>query len=148
MAASLIALEARLVERFGAYCWFVAVAFADGSVGHLDLVVAIRGDWEEGFQLHGEHGSIKGKVFLPWFHKAAEVECFSTADGQYHRPLGADAHTYKLQIEGFADTILHGTPQQGANVDDGLAAVRALAAIARSVERGRWVRLDEVSGSV
>ena len=65
------------------------------------------------------------------------MECFSTADGQYRRVLGADAYTYKLQIEGFADTILHGAPQHGATVDDGTAAVRALVAISRSVEAGR-----------
>jgi hypothetical protein len=28
---------------------------------------------------------------LPWYHKAAEVECFSIKDDLYHRPLGQDA---------------------------------------------------------
>lgn len=142
------AVAAQLVDRFGAYCWFAAVRFADGSVGHLDLTVAVRGDWEEGFVIYGEHGSVKGKVFLPWFHKSSEVECFSTRDGQYHRVLGADAFTYKLQVEGFAATILHGAPQLGATVDDGAAAVRALIAIGRAVESGSWVRLNEVTGVV
>ena len=142
------AVQARLLERADAYCWFIDVAFADGGLGHLDLIVSIRGDWEEGFQIYGEKGSVKGKVFLPWFHKSSEVECFSTADGQYRRVLGADAYTYKLQIEGFADTILHGAPQLGATVEDGTAAVRALVAIARSVDLGAWVRLNEVTGDV
>jgi predicted dehydrogenase len=44
-------VRARLLERFGAYCWFVSVDFADGSLGHLDLTVAVRGDFEEGFQV-------------------------------------------------------------------------------------------------
>ena len=144
----IVAVQARLLERADAYCWFIDVAFADGSLGHLDLIVAVRGDWEEGFQIYGTQGSVKGKVFLPWFHKSSEVECFSTADGQYRRVLGADAYTYKLQIEGFADTILHGAPQLGATVEDGTAAVRALVAISRSVEAGTWIRLDEVSGDV
>ena len=148
LGGEIAAVQARLLERADAYCWFVDVAFADGSLGHLDLIVAVRGDWEEGFQIYGTQGSVKGKVFLPWFHKSSEVECFSTADGQYRRVLGADAYTYKLQIEGFADTILHGTPQLGATVDDGTAAVRALVAISRSVEAGTWIRLDEVTGDV
>ena len=148
LGGEMVGVQARLVERFGAYCWFVAVDFADGSVGHLDLTVAVRGDWEEGFQVYGEKGSVKGKMFLPWFHKSAEVECFSVSDRQYRRPLGEDAYTYKLQVEGFARTILDGAPQQGAGVDDGVANVRALAAIARSVEMGRSVRLDEVTGGV
>ncbi len=148
LAGEIVSVQAKLVERFGAYCWFVSVDFADGSVGHLDLVVAVRGDWEEGFQVYGEHGSVKAKIFLPWFHRSSEVECFSVKDGQYHRPLGADAYTYKLQIEGFADTILNGAPQRGGSIEDGIAAMRAMVAVARSVETGAAVRLDNVIGGV
>jgi predicted dehydrogenase len=148
LGGDILGVQARLVEKFGAYCWFINVEFADGSVGHLDLIIAVRGDWEEGFQIYGELGSVKGKTFLPWFHKASEVECFSTVDGQYHRPLGADAYTYKLQIEAFADAILTGAPPHGATVDDGVAAVRTLVAITRSVEQGAFVRLADVIGAV
>jgi hypothetical protein len=34
----------------------------------------------------------------------------------------------------------------GASVDDGLAAIRALVAIARSAESGGWVTLAGISG--
>src|SRR5437764_714188 len=102
------------VEKFGAYCWFVATEFADGSVGHLDLTMAVRMDWHEGFQVYGEYGSVIGKTPNPWYLRSSDVECFSVRDGQYHRLLGADAHVYRLQLEGFADTILHGTPLHGA----------------------------------
>ena len=141
-------VQARLVEKFGAYCWFVDVEFADGSVGHLDLTMAVRMDWHEGFQIYGEYGSVIGKTFSPWYLRSSEVECFSTRDEQYHRVLGADAHVYKLEIEGFADTILHGAPMRGADVEDGVAAIRALVAISRSVESGEWVSLADMSGSV
>jgi predicted dehydrogenase len=142
------AVRARLLERFGAYCWFVGLDFADGSLGHLDLTIAVRGDFEEGFQIYGEQGSVAGKVFLPWYHKSSFVECFSVKDRQFHRPLGEDAYSYKLQIEGFADTILRGEPQAGAGIDDGVAAMRAMVAIARSAETGELVRLEQVSGGV
>ena len=142
------AVRARVLERFDAYCWFVSVDFADGSLGHLDLTIAVRGDFEEGFQIYGEHGSVKGLVYLPWFHKASTVECFSTKDRQFRRPLGEDAFSYKLQIEGFADTILHGLPQLGAGVDDGTAAMRAMVAIARSAQTGERIRLADVTGGV
>jgi len=66
----------------------------------------------------------------------------------YRRPLGEDAYTYKLQIEGFADTILNGAPQHGADVDDGAAAMRAMVAMARSVETGEKLRLAEMTGTV
>ena len=111
LGGPIVGLRARLLERFGAYCWFIAVDFADGSLGHLDLQIPVRGDFQEGFQVQGEHGSVTGRVHLPWFHKSSDVECFSARDRQFHRILGEDAFTYKLQIEGFAATILEGLPQ-------------------------------------
>ena len=141
-------VRARLLERFGAYCWYIEVAFANGALGHLDLTIPVRGDFEEGFQIQGEAGSVKGHVFLPWYHKTSVVECFSTKDRQFHRPLGEDAFTYKLQLEGFADTILEGAPRHGAGIDDGVAAMRAMVAVARSVEEGVEVRLADAAGGV
>jgi predicted dehydrogenase len=76
------------------------------------------------------------------------LECFSTRDGQYHRPLGEDAHFFRLQVEGFADRILDGGPTPGADVDDGLAAVRGLVALARSAQSGKKVLLSEAEGGV
>lgn len=148
LGGPITAVRARALERFGAYCWWVDVEFEHGGLGHLDLTIPVRGDFEEGFQIHGEFGSVLGKVFLPWYHKTSIVECFSTRDRQYRRPMGEDAFTYKLQLESFADCILKGTPQHGANVDDGLAAMRTLVAIARSAENQNWVRLDAVTGAV
>ena len=148
LGGPLRAVRARLAQKFGAYCWFVEVDFADGSLGQLDLTIAVRMDFHEGFQVYGEHGSVLGRTYLPWFFKSSDVECFSTKDGQYHRPLGADAHFYKLQVEGLADTVLHGAPLQGADVDEGVAAVRAMVAIARSTVSGDWVRLADVKGGL
>ena len=148
LGGEIISVQARLVVKFDAYCWFVAIEFANGSVGHLDLTVAVRMDWHEGFQIYGEYGSVVGKTYNPWFFRSSEVECFSTKDGQYHRVLGADAHFYRLQLEGFADTILHHAPMQGATVKDGVAAGRALVAIAQSAKTGAVVRLADVKGSI
>jgi predicted dehydrogenase len=148
LGGEIISVQARQVVKFDAYCWFVATEFANGSVGHLDLTVAVRMDWHEGFQIYGEHGSVVGKTYNPWFFRSSDVECFSTKDGQYHRVLGADAHFYRLQLEGFADTILHQAPMQGATVKDGVAAVRALVAIAQSAKTGEVVRLADVKGSI
>jgi predicted dehydrogenase len=148
LGGELASVRSRLAQKFGAYCWFVEVEFASGALGHLDLTIPVRGDFEEGFQIYGERGSVNGRGYLPWFHKSSVVECFSVRDGQYHRPLGEDAHTYKRQIEGFAGTILHGAPQHGANIDDGVAAMRTMVTIARSIETGKSVRLADVGGGV
>jgi predicted dehydrogenase len=148
LAGEIISVRARLLERADAFCWFIETEFASGALGHLDLTIPVRGDFEEGFRIYAEHGSVNARVHLPWFHKAADVECFSAKDRQYHRPLGEDAHTYKLQIEAFADTILNGAPQHGANLDDGIAAVRALVAISRSVAQNKAIKLSEATGAV
>jgi predicted dehydrogenase len=148
LGGPIAAVRARLLERAASYCWFIAVDYDDGSLGHLDLQIPIRGDFQEGFQVFGEHGSISGRVYLPWFHKSSDVECFRARDRQFHRVLGEDAHTYKRQIEAFAATILDGAPQAGASLDDGLAAMRAMVAIARSVESGQAVALADTTGGV
>jgi predicted dehydrogenase len=148
LGGEIVAIRTRLVEKFGAYCWFSEVGFADGSVGHLDLTIKVRMDWHEGFQVYGEHGSVVGRTYNPWYYKPSDVECFSEKDGSYRRPLGADGHFFRRQVEGFADAILDGVPMRGADAEDGLAAVRGMVAMARSVETGEAVRLSDVEGGV
>lgn len=148
LGGEIVRVQTRLVEKFGAYCWFVAVEFANGAVGHLDLTFAVRMEWHEGFQIYGEYGSVIGKTYNPWYLRSSDVECFSSRDGQYHRPHGADGHVYRRQVEGFADTILNGTPLHGAGIEDGVAAIRTLVAISRSAETGEWVSIADVSGGV
>ena len=142
------AVRARRVEKFGAYCWFVDVAFQSGAVGHLDLTVAVRMDWHEGFQVYGEHGSVVGKTYNPWLFKSSEVECFSEKDGVYHRPIASDGHFYRRQLEALVDAILTGQPVPGTSIDEGIDVVRGMIAIARSVESGECVALNEVAGGL
>jgi predicted dehydrogenase len=148
LAGEIVAVRARYTEREGTCCWFVEADLANGALGHLELTVPVSSEFEEGFRIYGQHGSVQGKAFLPWFHKSSVVECFSAKTRQFTRPLGEDAHTYKLQVEAFADTVMHGLPQRGAGIDDGVAAMRAMVAIARSAERGEMVKLAEVRGEV
>jgi predicted dehydrogenase len=148
LCGDIVSVRAQLAEKYGAMTWFVSTEFADGSIGHLDLTMAVRMDWFEGFHVYGEHGSVVAKAFQPWYLRAAEVECFSAADGSYHRPLGADSHVFRRQVEAFADTILNDAPQVGADARDGLAAVRTLAAIERSVSTGDTVNVIDAAGAV
>lgn len=147
-AGEIVAVDARLLNRAGMRCWFVDVEFANGVLGHLDLTVAVRMDWHEGFQIYGEQGSILGKTYNPWYYKSSDVDIFDEADGSTRRVLGADGHFYRRQLEGFADTILNGTPQTGADLEDGIASVRAMVAIAQSARTRQPVRLAEVSGAL
>ena len=148
LCGDLVQVHARHVEKFGAHCWFVDVEFANGALGHLDLTVAVRMDWHEGFQLYGQHGSVLAKTFNPWLFRASEVDVFREATGAATRVLGADAHFYRRQLESFADAVLDGTAIEGATVDDGVASVRAMLAISQSAETGHPVSLSSVSGAI
>lgn len=148
LAGDIVSVQARLSERFGARCWFVDTEFANGTLGHLDLTVAVRMDWHEGFHIYGQNGSVMAKTYNPWYYKSSDVEIFHEKDATTRRPLGADGHFYRRQVEGFADVILHGAPMTGANVDDGIESVRAMIAIARSAESGQPVRLADVDGGL
>ena len=55
---------------------------------------------------------------------------------------------YRRQLEGFATVILNGAPMTGADIEDGIASVRAMVAIANSVSTRQPVRLADVSGPV
>ena len=147
-AGAITAVRARLSQKSGMYCWFVDVEFASGTLGHLDLTIAVRMDWHEGFQLYGQNGSVTAKIYNPWYYKSSEVDIFREKDAASYRPLGADGHFYRRQLEGFARSILDGAPQIGATIEDGVASVRAMLAIRQSVRSGGWVRLEDVTGSL
>ncbi len=147
----IVAVTARLTQKFGAWCWFIDTEFANGAAGHLDLTVAVRMDWHEGLQIYGEHGSVLAKTYNPWLFRSSDVEIFREADASYTRPLGADAHVYRRQLEAFADAVLSGADvcsTGAASIDDGIATVRALVAITQSAQSGRSVRLADVAGAV
>jgi predicted dehydrogenase len=139
---------ARQVNRGGMRTWFVDLAYASGAIGHLDLTVAVRMDWHEGFHIYGQNGSVIGKTFNPWYFKSSEVDIFDETEGCSRRVLGADGHFYRRQVEGWADMILKGIPDGGADLEDGIASVRAMASITESIKTGRPVRLSEIGGAI
>jgi predicted dehydrogenase len=148
LGGSIKSVDAKLREKFGAYCWFVDVEFENGALGHLDLTIAVRMDWHEGFQVYGQNGSATAKIYNPWYYKSSDVEIFHEKDETTTRVLGADGHFYRRQLEGFVATILNGVPLRGADVDDGAASVRAMVAIAQSVRTGRPVALADAEGAL
>lgn len=148
LGGPIAAVQARRREALGGFLWSISIDFANGALGHASLMVPAAGDFEEGFHVFGEGGSVQGRLALPWYRKAGTVECFAAREGLYRRPFAPEGDTYKLQLEAFADSILHGSPQHGATVGDGVANLRALVATARSVETGRAVALSEAGGTV
>lgn len=141
-------VRARLIERFGAHCWFVDVDFASGALGHLDLTIGLRMDWHEGFRIYGEHGSAAAKIYNPWYYKSSDVDLFHEDSATTTRVLGADGHFYRRQLEGFADCILSGAPMRGADIADGVASIKTMVAIARSVASGKSVDVESATGAL
>ena len=141
-------VRARLSDQRGMHCWFVDVDYASGTIGHLDLTVAVRMGLHEGFQIYGQNGSVVGSTSNPWYFQTSVVDIFRERDGIAYRPLGEDGHFYRRQVEGFADTILSGAPITGADIEDGLASVRGMLAIAESAATGESVTLDSVTGTL
>ncbi|MFN5061008.1 MAG: Gfo/Idh/MocA family protein [Chloroflexota bacterium] len=140
-------VQTHLRHQDDTWCWLSSVTFANGAIGQLDLTVTIRGDHHEGFHLYASEGSIIGKTYLPWYLKSSDVEVFTHSDQTYHRPLGADGHSYKRQIEGFVAAI-RGEPQRGATITDGRAAVQVLSAMTLSAaHNGMQVAVDEMEGA-
>jgi len=144
----IVSVNARLSTKFSAYCWFVDVEYANGCLGHLDLTVAVRMDWHEGFQIYGEQGAVLGKTYNPWYYRSSEVDIFRESRQSSERVLGADGHFYRRQLESFAHAILQDSPLEGADIADGEACVRAMIAIRESVRQGVPVRLADVDGAV
>ena len=147
LAGEITGVSARLSEKFGAYCWFVEVAFADGTLGHLDLTVAVRMDWHEGFQMYGERGAILAKTYNPWYFRASEVDIFDEETASTTRVLGADGHFFRRQVEGFVRAA-RGEPTQAATIDDGVQSVKVMAAIRQSVASGKPVDVASARGAV
>ena len=148
LGGPLEAIRARLSTKADTYCWFLEVAYANGCLGQLDLTIAVRMDWWEGFQVYGSEGSVIGKLFNPWHLRAAEVQAFSVKDDQYRQPIGEDANVFRLQVEDLVNAAATGATPRGATAEDGLASVRAMVALAQSVTTGDWVRLDDVTGGL
>ncbi|MEM6712031.1 MAG: Gfo/Idh/MocA family oxidoreductase [Pseudomonadota bacterium] len=147
LGGPIVEVRARLSKKFGAYCWFIEVGFESGALGHLDLTVAVRMDWHEGFQIYGEHGAILGKTYNPWYYRSSEVDIFDEETEASTRVLGADGHFFRRQIEGFV-CACRGEKTQAAFLEDGIASVRAMAAIRQSVASGKAVEVANAFGSV
>ena len=149
MLGEIESLQARLCVRGPLHSWLIACDFASGAIGTLDLTVAVRADWHEGFEVYGTKGTVYAKTYNPWVLLSSEVECWKEETRIGYKPYAADGHSYRRQMEGFADAVLNGAPQAGADGDDGTAALRALIATYESSRNGgAKVFLRDVKGGI
>ncbi len=148
LAGEIDTVSCRLVQKFGAYSWASTITFTNGAIGQLDLTIPVAMNWHEGFTVYGQHGCVVGRSYLPWYHRSSDVECISVQDGRAVKMVGADAHFYRRQIEGFAGAIRGDDCSGAATAHDGLQAMRALVATARAAETGMEITVARVTGGV
>lgn len=142
-------LCARYVNKEKIHSWLIDCDFEDGAIGTLDLTIAIAHDWHEGCEIYGTGGTIFAKTYNPWEFRSSEVECCEKATDMIYRPCAYDGQFYRRELEGFADSILNGTPLTGADADDGILVMKALMATYKSVHSGgAWIDLAEVEGEL
>jgi hypothetical protein len=84
-----------------------------------------------------------------YIQREERVEIYDVAAKTIFRPDGQDTNTFRLQLESLADAILYGRPLVNANLEDGIATVKAMVAIGHSARHGGdWVGVEEVAGDL
>ncbi|MEV0472244.1 Gfo/Idh/MocA family protein [Streptomyces prunicolor] len=122
------------------HTWNSLVTLASGAVGTVVITVDVPGDGAEGIQVFGSTGQISVDTHFPFFRRASDVWAYSSADGAAVVPVFADTDAYERQLEAFAHAVRTDGPTE-PDVEDGLAAVRLIAAVAASAAEGREVLL-------
>jgi len=147
--------QSAMGPRIVSHVWHIDVSFVprpgenEGATGHFELVLPRHGEFAEGFKLETNLGRALVEYPYVWFQREERVEIYDAAAKTFFRPDGQDANTFRLQLESLADAVLYGRPLVNANLDDGIAAVKAMVAIGHSARLGGdWVRLEEVEGDL
>jgi predicted dehydrogenase len=142
-------------SRIVSHVWHIDIGFFpkpdenEGATGHFELVLPRHGEFAEGFKFETNLGRALVEYPYVWFQREERVEIYDARTKTLFRPDGQDANTFRLQLESLADAILHGRPLLNANLEDGIAAVKAMVAIGHSAQHGGdWVRVEEVEGDL
>lgn len=142
-------VSARYVNKEKMHSWLIDCNFESGAIGTLDLTVAIAQHWHEGCEIYGTGGTIYAKIFNPWEFRSSIVECYDRETDISYTPAAYDGQFYRRELEGFADTILHGKLCEGTTADDGIMIMKALIATYQSVQKGgQWISLKDVKGGL
>lgn len=149
LMGDITSVEVKHAVKANLYSWLIACDFENGAIGNLDLTIAVRADWHEGFQIYGTNGTVLAKTYNPWILRTSEVECCNESTGLIKKPYIPDGHFYRRQLEGFAEVILEGKEQTGASLEDGTAALRAIIATYESLRNnGRKTCLRAMKGGI
>jgi predicted dehydrogenase len=126
--------------QLGSDCSWHGLARLDGGgLAQFEITASVHGEWAEGADIYGEHGSVRLRTHFPFALRASDIEVFDEASRTSTRPVFGDTNPYERQLEAFARAIRDGAPDN-PSADDGLAAVRLIDVVRRSVDRdGAWL---------
>jgi predicted dehydrogenase len=138
----------RKADSTRGHVWRLDLRFANGASGQSLLLLPRPGEFEEGFELHCTGGHVTCSFPYVWFQRE-QTRIYSAARKMFWSPDAQDCHTFRLQLEALAHSILTGAPQINANLEDGIACVKALVAGSYSaLNDGRWIDIETVAGDV
>ncbi len=148
MVGPIIDLKASFIERSEINNWFVQGHLQGGANLQLDLTIAIQEDWSEGFIVYGSKGTVSAKIYNPWYHKTAEVFCYSLRSKGRFQPVDNKSNCFQLQLENVVSSIRNETQQIGTNLDEAMIGLKTLLAIKQSAETGTTLSPVEMTGDL
>jgi predicted dehydrogenase len=113
--------------------WHGLLELETGAIGHFELTVYIQSEWNEGFDVFGQEGTVHVRGANPFFLRPARARLFLAHDRETTEPLFPAGDPYLRQLDAFARSIANDEPTT-PNVDDGIAALELIEAVERSVE--------------
>jgi len=130
------------------HAWWVDLRFLSGSNGQCLLLLPRAGEFEEGFEVHCSGGHVTCSYPYVWFQRE-NTRIYSASAKEFRSPDAQDCHTFRLQLEALAHSILTGTPQINASLEDGIVCVKAMVAASySSLHGGEWIDIEAVGGDV
>jgi predicted dehydrogenase len=130
----------------GGHVWCVDFRFAGSSRGQSSLLLHRTGVFEEGFELECAGGHVTSSYPYTRFQRGY-TRIYSAGRKLYWSPDARDCHTYRLQLESVAQSILHSAPLVNGDLEDGIACVKALVAGSySSLNGGQWVDIEDAGG--
>ena len=128
--------------------WWVDLRFINGSYGQCLLLLPRAGEFEEGFEVHCSGGHVTCTYPYIWFQRE-NTRIYSASLKEFRSPDAQDCHTFRLQLEALAHSILTGAPQINAGLEDGIACVKAIVAASySSLHGGPWIDIESMGGDV
>ena len=135
LGGEIVGVTTNHVFKFDQHSWHGLLEFDHGGIGNFELTVKVNSDWSEGYVIHGEHGSVEIKTFLPFYFRPSEVRVFDASSEEWHIPLCAHSNPYKCQIEDFAHAVRNDGPVN-PDAHEGLATVILIEAVKASSVSG------------